>query len=74
MSVLEATKALGFLGIIDSAPRPGFTPAVVDMSRVLAYLGLHSALTHYPKAQLLQTRLVFYTGTDVARRVMLDNL
>ena len=44
------------------------------MSRVLAYLGLHFALTHYPKAQLLQIRIVFYTGTEVARRMMLDEL
>ena len=34
ISVREATKALGFLGIIDSAPRRGLTVGSLDMSRV----------------------------------------
>jgi GntR family transcriptional regulator, transcriptional repressor for pyruvate dehydrogenase complex len=62
VSVREATKALGFLGIIDAAPRRGLTVGQVDMRRVTQYLGFHLALADYPKHELLQTRIVIESG------------
>lgn len=61
-SVREATKALGFLGIIVSAPRRGLTVGCVDMKRVTEFLGFHFALNNYPKEQLLRTRSVIEKG------------
>jgi DNA-binding FadR family transcriptional regulator len=57
ISVREATKALGFLGIIDAAPRRGLTIARLNMERVSQYLGFHFAVSDYPKEQLIETRL-----------------
>lgn len=62
LSVREATKALSFLGIINSAPKRGLTVGGVDMHRVTQYLGFHFSLNGYPKAQLLKTRLVIEIG------------
>jgi GntR family transcriptional repressor for pyruvate dehydrogenase complex len=62
VSIREATKALGFLGIIRSAPRRGLTVGEVDMRRVTEYLGFHLALADYPKRQLLETRIIIETG------------
>ncbi|MBI3839291.1 MAG: FadR family transcriptional regulator [Planctomycetia bacterium] len=62
VSVREATKALSFLGIIRAAPRRGLTVGEVDMRRVTEYLGFHLALTNYPNAQLLETRIVIESG------------
>lgn len=62
MSVREATKALSFLGIIRSAPRRGLTVGEVDMSRLTEYLGFHLAINNFPKAELLETRIVIETG------------
>ncbi len=62
VSVREATKALGFLGILRSAPRRGLTVGEVDMRRVTEYLGFHLVLTDYPKPQLLETRIIIETG------------
>jgi GntR family transcriptional repressor for pyruvate dehydrogenase complex len=61
-SIREATKALGFLGIIRSAPRRGLTVGHVDMKRVTEYLGFHFSLNNYPKEQLLKTRSVLEKG------------
>jgi DNA-binding FadR family transcriptional regulator len=62
VSIREATKALGFLGIIRAAPRRGLTVGHVDMQRVTEYLGFHFALNNYPRQQLLKTRIVIETG------------
>jgi GntR family transcriptional repressor for pyruvate dehydrogenase complex len=62
VSIREATKALGFLGILRSAPRRGLTVGEVDMRRVTEYLGFHLVLTDYPKRQLLETRIIIETG------------
>ena len=62
LSVREATKALGFLGILEAAPRRGLTVGKVDMGRVTEYLGFHLALSDYSKSQLLETRIVVETG------------
>jgi len=62
ISAREATKALGFLGIIDAAPRRGLAVGQVNMKRVTHYLGFHLAIGDYPAAQLLDTRIVIETG------------
>jgi GntR family transcriptional repressor for pyruvate dehydrogenase complex len=62
VTVREATKALGFLGILRAAPRRGLTVGDVDMSRVAEYLGFHLALNDYPKKQLWRTRFIMETG------------
>ncbi|MCA9425773.1 MAG: FadR family transcriptional regulator [Candidatus Omnitrophica bacterium] len=62
LSVREATKALGFLGILEAAPRRGLTVGKVDMGRVTEYLGFHLALNDYSRNQLLETRIVIETG------------
>jgi len=62
VSAREATKALGFLGIIDAAPRRGLAVGQVDMKRVTNYLGFHLAIGNFPPAQLLDTRIVIETG------------
>jgi GntR family transcriptional repressor for pyruvate dehydrogenase complex len=62
MSTREATRALGFLGIIDAAPRRGLVVGRVDMKRVTSYLGFHLAISDFPKGQLLDARIVIETG------------
>lgn len=62
VSVREATKSLSFLGILRSAPRRGLTVGQVDMRRVTEYLSFHLALNDFPKAQLLEARIVIETG------------
>lgn len=73
-SVREATKALGFLGIIASAPKRGLTVGHVDMKRVTEYLGFHFSLNNYPRDQLLKTRLVLEKGAlaGIMERMALD--
>jgi GntR family transcriptional regulator, transcriptional repressor for pyruvate dehydrogenase complex len=60
--VREATKALSFLGIINSAPRRGLSVGEVDMHRLAEYLGFHFALSDFPKEHLLHARIVIETG------------
>jgi GntR family transcriptional repressor for pyruvate dehydrogenase complex len=60
--VREATKALGFLGIIRGRPRRGLVVGKVDLNRVSQYLGFHLALNDYPKIKLLEARIVIETG------------
>jgi DNA-binding FadR family transcriptional regulator len=74
VSVREATKALGFLGIIHSAPRRGLTLGRVDMHRVTEYLGFHFAINNYPRQQLLHTRITIETGAllQVTQRMAQD--
>ena len=62
ISVREATKALGFLGIVEAAPRRGLTVGTVDMQRVSEFLGFHLALADHPLEQLVETRVVIETG------------
>jgi DNA-binding FadR family transcriptional regulator len=62
ISAREATKALGFLGIIDAAPRRGLAVGRVNMKRVTNYLGFHLAIGDYPASQLLDGRIVIETG------------
>lgn len=71
VSTREATKALGFLGIIDAAPRRGLAVGQVDMKRVTNYLGFHLSISDFPLAQLLDARLVIESGAlpHVMRRM-----
>lgn len=62
MTTREATKALGFLGIIEAAPRRGLVVGTIDMKRVTSYLGFHLAIADFPKEELLDTRMVLETG------------
>jgi DNA-binding FadR family transcriptional regulator len=74
VSTREATKALGFLGIIDAAPRRGLVVGRVDMKRVASYVGFHLAISDYPREQVLDARIVIETGAlaHVVRRVADD--
>jgi len=63
VSIREATKSLGFLGIVRAAPRRGLTLGEVDMDRVTSYLGFHFALSGYSKLQLLRARMVIEAGS-----------
>ena len=62
ISVREATKALGFIGVIESAPKRGLTVGQMDMERAVGLLGFQFAVSQYPKKQLLQARLVVEAG------------
>jgi DNA-binding FadR family transcriptional regulator len=74
VSTREATKALGFLGIIDAAPRRGLVVGQVDMKRVTNYLSFHLAISDFPRQQLLDTRIAIETGAlpHVMRRMAED--
>jgi GntR family transcriptional regulator, transcriptional repressor for pyruvate dehydrogenase complex len=71
VSTREATKALGFLGIINAAPRRGLVVGHVNMKRVTDYLGFHLAISDFPRPQLLDARIVIETGAlpHVMRRM-----
>ena len=74
VSVREATKALGFLGIIEAAPRRGLTVGQVSMDRVSKYLGFQIAVADLPFDELIATRIVIETGglDHVAKRMVAD--
>ena len=61
-SIREATRALNFLGIIESAPRRGLTVGKADISRIAEYMGFHFAMSNYPSEHLLQARVVIEIG------------
>src|SRR5690606_12881771 len=73
-SVREATKSLGFFGLIDSAPRRGLRVGALDMGRLSSYLAFHFSISTYPLENLLNTRLVIETGALVftIRRIKTD--
>ena len=68
ISVREATKALGFLGIIDAAPRRGLTIGAVNMDRLSQYLGFHFAIAQYPFDQIIDARIAIEVG-GIARAI-----
>lgn len=74
VAVREATQALGFLGILDAAPRRGLTVGRVSMKRLSRYLGFHFAVGNYPAEELIDTRIVVETGglNHVIRRMARD--
>ena len=62
VSIREATKALAFIGILDSAPRRGLSVGSVNMKRVSEFLGFHLAINDYPHEQLIESRVVIEAG------------
>jgi GntR family transcriptional regulator, transcriptional repressor for pyruvate dehydrogenase complex len=62
VSVREATKALGFLGVLHSAPRRGLTVGEFDVQRATEQLGFPLVLVDHPKGELLHSRIIIETG------------
>jgi DNA-binding FadR family transcriptional regulator len=61
-SIREATKSLGFFGLIDSAPRRGLTVGSLNLARLSNYLAFHFSISSYPLENLLNARLVIEVG------------
>ncbi|OAI52905.1 hypothetical protein AYO44_04455 [Planctomycetaceae bacterium SCGC AG-212-F19] len=74
VSLREATKALGYLGILDAKPGRGLTVGRMDAGTVKACLSVHPALHGVPPEQLIDTRVIIETGVvpHVARRMAQD--
>jgi GntR family transcriptional regulator, transcriptional repressor for pyruvate dehydrogenase complex len=74
VSLREATKALGFLGILEAKPGRGLTVGRVDGETFRACLSVHPALLGVPLEQLIDTRLIIELGVvpHVARRMAED--
>ncbi len=74
LSLREATKALEFLGIVESRTGVGLTVGQIDFSRVTRHLGFHPALHAADPSQLIDSRVVIETGVlpHVARRMAAD--
>ena len=70
-SLREATKALEFLGIVESKTGVGLTVGRIDMGRVTGHLGFHSGLLDVDPLQLIDSRVIVETGVlaHVARRM-----
>jgi GntR family transcriptional repressor for pyruvate dehydrogenase complex len=74
LTVREATKALEFLGIVESKTGVGLTVGRIDMERVTEHLGFHAGLLDADPQQLIDSRVVLETGVlpHVARRMEID--
>lgn len=74
LSVREATKALEFLGIVESRTGVGMTIGRVDMGSVTKHLGFHAGLLDADPQQLIDSRVIVETGVlpHVARRMASD--
>jgi DNA-binding FadR family transcriptional regulator len=62
LAVREATKALGFLGIIESSPRRGLTVGDFAFDRILPLLKVHPGSRNVTAEELIATRVVIETG------------
>jgi len=62
LAVREATKALGFLGILESNPRRGLTVGYNAFERVIPLLRIHPSNRNIPPDELIATRIVIETG------------
>lgn len=62
LAVREATKALGFLGIIDSSPGRGLTVGTLGFERVIPLLKVHPGSRNITADELIATRIVIETG------------
>jgi GntR family transcriptional regulator, transcriptional repressor for pyruvate dehydrogenase complex len=62
ISVREATKALEFVGVIETRPGRGITVGHLDMARISEFLGFHLTINQYPPLPLIQTRIIIETG------------
>lgn len=74
LSVREATKALEFLGIVQSKTGVGLTVGRIDMERVTGHLGFHTGLLDVHPQQLIDSRVILETGVipHVVRRIAVD--
>ena len=74
LSIREATKALEFLGIVESKTGVGLTVGRIDMGRVTEHLGFHSGLLDVDPLQLIDSRVILETGVlpQVARNMAND--
>lgn len=74
LSLREATKALEFLGIIESKTGVGLTVGRIDMERVTEHLGFHTGLLDVDPQQLIDSRVILETGVlpHVVRRMRED--
>ena len=74
ISVREATKALGFLGIIEAAPRRGLSVGQFSMEQVSKYLSFQLAVMNLSVEDLVATRIIIETGVldHTARRMAED--
>jgi len=75
LSLREATKALEFLGIVESKTGVGLTVGRIDMGRVTEHLSFHSDLLDADPQQLIDSRVILETGVlpHVARRMKADS-
>lgn len=62
VSVREATKALGFLGLLQASPRRGTTVGEISLRRITRYLELHPSLRTATAEQLIDARAVIEIG------------
>jgi GntR family transcriptional regulator, transcriptional repressor for pyruvate dehydrogenase complex len=62
LSLREATKALEFLGIVESKTGVGLTVGQLDMERMTDHLGFHPALYRATAVELIDTRVVVEVG------------
>ena len=74
LSVREATKALEFLGILESRTGVGLTVGHIDMGRLTDHLVFHPGLLHVDPHQLIDSRVIIETGVlpHVVRRIAKD--
>lgn len=75
LSLREATKALEFLGILESRTGVGLMVGSIDLARVTSHLGFHPALHSSDPLQLIESRIVVEAGVlpYVARRMSEDD-
>jgi GntR family transcriptional regulator, transcriptional repressor for pyruvate dehydrogenase complex len=71
LSLREATKALEFLGIVESKTGVGLTVGRIDLVRVTEHLGFHAGLLDVDPLQLIDSRVILETGVlpHVMRRM-----
>ncbi len=62
LSVREATKALEFLGIVESKTGVGLAVGQIDLSRMTDHLGFHPALHSVDPLELIDSRVIIETG------------
>jgi DNA-binding FadR family transcriptional regulator len=62
LAVREATRALGFLGLVEASPRRGLTVGTLDFERVAPFLQYHPSLREASADELIETRIIVETG------------
>lgn len=75
LSLREATKALEFLGIVESKTGVGLTVGRIDIGRVTEHLSFHSDLLDADPQQLIDSRVILETGVlpHVVRQMKADS-